>query len=275
MKPAVITMLSLLAVVFQSEAQTRKTPEELRSIASAISTEANLLYNLERASWLGTDLFIKHFKGDDNRVDGYFSYPDLMGYTCVFYSGTKDPIALGTIHFGKDPDPNNAVAYTDERPLIEEERVYHQMRCSTLDLLRSSDSISVPKGVSLNIVPVIAGGERKVYLLPATSAEGVLMLGSDYIIYFDEKLNITNADRLHNRLLEFHAESHEAVSTHTHISERSPFMTATDLCSLMLYRKATGINRHKVISKDYVSYWEGGNSITIDYAGPEDVVAED
>ena len=42
---------------------------------------------------------------------------------------------------------------------------------------------------------------------------------------------------------------------HSHLPETGDFITATDICTLMLYEKFAKWKSHLVISKDYVSIW--------------------
>jgi len=43
---------------------------------------------------------------------------------------------------------------------------------------------------------------------------------------------------------------------HSHLPETGDFITATDICTLMLYEKFTTWKTHYVISKNYVSIWD-------------------
>jgi hypothetical protein len=46
------------------------------------------------------------------------------------------------------------------------------------------------------------------------------------------------------------------ASIHTHLPESGDFITATDICTLMLYENFTTWNQHIVMSKNYVSIWD-------------------
>jgi hypothetical protein len=43
---------------------------------------------------------------------------------------------------------------------------------------------------------------------------------------------------------------------HTHLPQSGDYITATDICTLMLYAKFTTWDQHYVISKNDVSIWD-------------------
>ncbi|MFN8251902.1 MAG: hypothetical protein U0V75_08455 [Ferruginibacter sp.] len=43
---------------------------------------------------------------------------------------------------------------------------------------------------------------------------------------------------------------------HTHLGETGDFITATDICTLMLYARFANWQQHMVISENYVSIWD-------------------
>jgi hypothetical protein len=45
-------------------------------------------------------------------------------------------------------------------------------------------------------------------------------------------------------------------SMHSHLPETGEFITATDICTLMLYEKFTGWKQHNVISESYLNMWD-------------------
>jgi len=42
---------------------------------------------------------------------------------------------------------------------------------------------------------------------------------------------------------------------HSHLPETGDFITATDICTLMLYGKFTGWKQHNVVSEKYLNSW--------------------
>ena len=48
----------------------------------------------------------------------------------------------------------------------------------------------------------------------------------------------------------------EVTTIHTHLSQSGDFITATDICTIMLYEKIARWKFHVVMSKNYVSSWD-------------------
>jgi uncharacterized protein YmfQ (DUF2313 family) len=44
-------------------------------------------------------------------------------------------------------------------------------------------------------------------------------------------------------------------SMHSHLKSTGPFITPTDICTLMLYTPSAGWEWHYVMSKKYISIW--------------------
>ena len=44
-------------------------------------------------------------------------------------------------------------------------------------------------------------------------------------------------------------------SMHTHLPETGDFITAADICTLMLYEKFAKWKSHNVVSKNYLNIW--------------------
>jgi len=83
--------------------------------------------------------------------------------------------------------------------------------------------------------------------------------GNDYLISFDKKNELKSAKRLHKSALFFDYGDNEKTtvsSMHTHLPEFSEIMTATDICTTMLYQKFTQWESVQVVSEKYLSNWD-------------------
>jgi hypothetical protein len=130
------------------------------------------------------------------------------------------------------------------------------------------------KNTNLNLIPIIHKGQRKVYVLTGPTEAGVVIFGNDYLLTFNKKNQLTSKKALHRNIISVdYAEEPvpgaEAVATmHTHARETGDFITATDICTLMLYSKFANWKQHMVVSEKYVSIWncETNKLITISKA---------
>ncbi|QHS54898.1 hypothetical protein GWR56_04800 [Mucilaginibacter sp. 14171R-50] len=111
-------------------------------------------------------------------------------------------------------------------------------------------------------MPLIRGGHKRVYVLSAPKTDGVVLYGNDYLIDFDKTNQIASVKRIHNSLISASAgDKSDTAKTvlefiHSHVEGKEPFMTATDICTTMLYQHLTTWKQSIVISKNYVSIWD-------------------
>jgi hypothetical protein len=119
------------------------------------------------------------------------------------------------------------------------------------------------KNTELNPIPVIRNGVKRVYILTGTKVNGVVIFGNDYLVSFNKINDITDIKRLHKNLIAipYHQASADSSKTeqgaaHSHLPETGDFITATDICTLMLYERFTTWKQYYVLSKNYVSIWD-------------------
>jgi hypothetical protein len=95
----------------------------------------------------------------------------------------------------------------------------------------------------------------------------VVIIGNDYLLTFDKKNKLIEKKRLHKNIIPIDyakAKEEEVVTMHSHLPETGDFITATDVCTLMLYEKFAKWKQHLVISNDYVNIWDcKNNSLSI------------
>ncbi len=84
--------------------------DDLDKQTKAIEEEGKRLYELEMASWYGTDLFMEKHTNREN-IGGYFSYMNGTIPTCIFFNNGEKPKLIGTITF--DDTYNTATAKVD------------------------------------------------------------------------------------------------------------------------------------------------------------------
>ena len=97
------------------------------------------------------------------------------------------------------------------------------------------------------------------YFLSGTNLNNLVLFGNDYLIDFNKDNSIKKVQKLHNSLLSFKIYDEKIGKTvsgvHSHVLEDWPFITPTDICTLMLYQKFTNWESYTVVSKKYTSLW--------------------
>ncbi len=229
--------------------------EKLTAKAQPIVEEAKRMYRSEMASWYGTDIFLAHYKQRE-KIGGYFSYPKGDSTHCLFYSKDAEPIVIGRVSFDSTFREERSKIDLIERNFDPNEKDYFHIRSAAAKALNDnpSDIFKFYENSNLNIIPLISGKEKKVYILTGPQVKGVVLFGNDYLITFDKKDNIRDIKALHANLIPI--DDMEAVHTmHNHLPETGMYITATDLCTLMLYEKFTRWESHNVVSEKYLNIW--------------------
>jgi hypothetical protein len=98
--------------------------------------------------------------------------------------------------------------------------------------------VTTPKGFSLNMELIPTNNGYKLYILTGTSQSQMIPFGNDYIFYADTIGNIISWKKFHSRIIYTPTKEidGEAITQtmHSHLS-CEPFISATDICTFMLY----------------------------------------
>ena len=222
------------------------------------------LYKSEMASWHGTDLFLAKYKEREN-IGGYISYLDNGLPKCVFYSKAINTKVIGTISFDTSFNPQTALVDLSERNFTDLEKEIIALRENTNKIIESDSFFKRYSNTQFNLVPLIGYKEKKVYVFTATKRDDVVIFGNDYLLLFDENSKLISRKRLHDEILPAQAShSHSGKGKygpiHFHKEGYNEFITATDVCTIMLYKKFTNWKQFNFLSKNYVSVWNCENN---------------
>lgn len=234
--------------------------KNLNEKTESILAEGKLLYKSEMASWYGTDLFLEKYKQREN-IGGYFSYNENEVIKCVFFSKTDNPEVIGTISFDNTYDLKTANSDLNARNFTKTEKDLYEMRKIALVEINTDTLFKKYNNTNLNLIPIINGNQKKVYVLTGPKNNGVVIFGNDYLLTFDENNKLISKKQLHKNIIpiEYGGKTEggkEVESTiHSHLPETGDFITATDVCTLMLYSKFTKWKTHNVVSKKYLNIW--------------------
>lgn len=248
-------MRKLFTILFVSVCICLSAQENPNELAKPIVEEGKQLYRSEMASWYGTDLFLEKFS-DRSKIGGYFSYVDNDTPKCVFFSRGEDTKVIGTITFDNTYNTKTAKADLSERTFTQIEKEYFTIRQLSLSEINSDTLFETYNNTSLNLIPLISGDLRKVYVLTGPQKNGVVIFGNDYLLTFDKDNKLLTKKRLHKNIIPINYDGTEVEATiHSHLPETGDFITATDICTLLLYEKFTNWKQHNVVSKRYLNIW--------------------
>jgi hypothetical protein len=218
-----------------------------------------MLYRSEMASWYGTDLFLERFKEQSGNIGGYFSYQDGNIAKCIFFSSGDKPTILATISFDSTYNTASAEVDTTRKNFTQYETELHDIRQKALAQVNSDTFFLRYKETDFNLIPIIYDGQKKVYSLTGPKNGGIVIIGNDYLLTFDENNQLASKKRLHKNIQFFNyndtKDLNQVGGIHTHLPESGDFITSTDICTLMLFEKFAKWESHIVISQNYISIW--------------------
>ena len=228
-----------------------------------IMQEGYLMFRLELASWQTVDR-LRGFlsEGKEKGLAGYLTYPDGEAVRSIFYSAAEPPEILATVSFDKEASPGSLVVDSTKRGARLGELLRIRLREAALENIRNDDAFYAlykHTGMSLVILP----GEKvhKVYFMIVPQIRGVVLFGNDYLLEFDAEMQLVKREKLHNDLIQMVAVGEDEspngrITSHQHGTGESVYMTATDVCTLMLYGQVTDWVGHRVFSPEFVSTWD-------------------
>ena len=228
--------------------------------AAEIVAEGKRLFQSEMASWYGTDLFLEKYTEREN-IGGYFSYVENDVAKCVFFSKTATPQVIGTMSFDSSYNVKTATTDLTGREFTPIETDLYTIRKQALQEIQTDTLFKRYNNTNLNLVPLINGKEKKVYVLTGPTQNGVVIFGNDYLLTFDRNNKLTSKKQLHKNIIpiEYGGKMEEGkeieATLHSHLPETGDFITATDVCTLMLYGKFTKWKSHHVVSQKYLNIW--------------------
>lgn len=147
-----------------------------------------------------------------------------------------------------------------ERDFVATEKKYYSLRKAALQEIAGNNFFKVYPKTNFNLVPLISDNENKVYILTGSQQDGIVYFGNDYLLTFDADNKLLGKKQLHQNIIQIDnntvpegAQIEETM--HSHAPETGDFITATDICTLMLYEKFTSWKHHNVVSKKYLNIW--------------------
>lgn len=212
------------------------------------------------ASWHGTDVFLERFKDEKANIGGYFSYSEKNFIKCVFFSKEEHPKVLGTISFDSTYNIDKAGVDGTRRDFTSIEMDIYSIRKTALNIINSDTLFKTYQNTNLNLIPLVDSGQKKVYVITGPQITGLVVFGNDYLLTFDKDNNLLTRRQLHKNIIPINYGNEDGKvifgTMHSHLPETGDFITATDVCTLMLYEKFAKWKQHIVISAKYVSIWD-------------------
>ncbi len=247
------TLITLFILAQNATAQ----KNVLTHLVDSINAEGEMLYRSEWASGHSTHIFASNFGEKKLLSGGYFSYETKQEITTIFFSKNEAPVVLATVRFEHGLDSSKYSIDTTTRKFTQNEKEFYTIRSKAAQAVLNDTLFKFYQHTSLNLVPIIKDGAKRVYVITAQTAPDEVLLGNDYLVNFDKDNNIIKKAKLHNNLIPLGTGGKEAIkaSSHQHLGETSPYITATDICAFKLWKSKTTWVISFVVSTGYVSAW--------------------
>ncbi|MDO7887004.1 hypothetical protein [Hymenobacter cheonanensis] len=229
----------------------------------AILQEGLTLYQSERAAWVATDLMLATTL-DRSQLGGYLTY--FRGDSvCTIFWNKESAGQAGTPLVASYLFPRQDVRVGTSRfqPLgvfsPAEARLYGIRQAALASINAHRQEFPVPANTSLNLDLLDDPSGTRVYVLTGPQQGSLVPIGNDHLLTFDPAGKLTAVERLHNSYLPLSWDAGQAPGAirgmmHSHLAAH-PYITATDICNVLLYRPA-GCTQHLVVGQDYVSIFD-------------------
>jgi hypothetical protein len=260
MKILSLSSLLLLLTSASGLAQTNK----LRALEQEILQEGLALYESERASWVATDLLMAQ-RPDMTGMVGYLSYADGDSLRTVFFHKQPDRESFTARYSFSFPrtaiQPATGRQFA-ARPASAREQLLFTQRLQVMEELESGRVAGkphlFPKNTRPNVVLLEQPAGTRAYVLVGPQEGGVLPIGNDLLMSFSTAGKLAKVERLHNSYLAMRMPEDGTTvegGMHTHLPAH-PYITPTDICSLLLYEEAFPAKQHYVMGSNYVSVFD-------------------
>ncbi len=228
----------------------------------AILQEGKLLYQLEKAAWMGTESFLDRYNHLKESVGGYVSYKNEKGQLINLFYNKENPVRI-VARFSFELNPEMILLRSDTLP---SEATSYETDLITLrqDALRrisvnEEGFFSTYSNTRLNLIPLIQNHEKKLFIITGTKDKNVIYIGNDYLLHYNEKNELINKEKIHQSILQYPCKSGggnqpASATFHSHVS--SEYITSTDICTLLLYKDQLEWRQHYVFGENHVSVFD-------------------
>lgn len=262
--------LLIIASLFSSImlAQTIEMSEtELKTKLDSVLTEAHLLYKYEKSAWISTDLAMEN-RAVKKDFSGFFVYEEEQGKIKVIILGKESQNCIAEYSFESDFSKPKLVK-TEKRELSNQEKTLLEVREKILvNLSDKKYEVTIPDGYSPNLILLPFAEKYKLYIIMGTSQRDIIPFGNDYIFIADKNGKIENWQKFHSRIIPGYTKidgNKVTELTHSHL-RTTPLITATDICTFILYAPLYDIDAFSVYSPaigKYMKYSLKNDEITV------------
>ena len=252
---------SIFLFSFTSYSQ-NDTSNYFKPVSDSILKEGIEIYECNRASKNSAEFLIEKLSMEE--IFGLITYKKNKAIHTIFLKGnSKDPEARYTFSYPAPFNAENVNFDGESRPLSEFEISLNKMRNKILKLARKRKSFFTNYAeIVLNPVFIQKEDITHVFLISSSHDNSFIPLGNDYLLVFDEKSKLLSKTKIHQNLIEVPVSGRDTLqsgqglaSFHIHSELSSPFISSTDISTLLMQKETMNWESHVVVSSEYVSFF--------------------
>ncbi len=170
-----------------------------------ILAEGKLLYRLEKGAWYGTDHFMAYFaeKMDLTTLEGYLSYETpYRTIKTIIYSKYNSNEVLVSYEFDSLPQPTPIRFDTVSRQptSLEKDLIMLRQEVRRIVAENKDNFFTLYENTGYNYIPIITNNQRVVFILTGSLQAGVVLIGNDYKLKFNENNTLVNKEKIHKSI---------------------------------------------------------------------------
>ena len=229
--------LSSNILLAQGTRLTRAARIALMNQLDSVLIEGNLLYKYEKVAWISNDLALENPIVKEE-FHGYLTYEE-QGEIKTIILGENLQTCVAEYVFENNFNQPKSVEI-GKRELSNKEKTLVDVREKILENIfdKNEYEVTVPiEGYNLNFILLPFANKYKLYIITGTTESNLVPLGNDYIFIANENGEIESWHKFHSILIPGYSTiDGQKVRglIHTHLPT-TPLMTATDICTFMLY----------------------------------------
>lgn len=234
----------------------------LKSISDSILKEGMEIYECNMSSKTSSEFLIEKLSMEE--IFGLITYKKNNIIHTIFLKGdTKNPIVRYTFSYPVPFNAENVNLDGEPRPLSEYEISFNKMRNKILKLaLKRKSFFTNYAEIVLNPVFIQRENLTYVFLTSSSHDNSFIPLGNDYLLVFNEKSKLLTKEKIHQNLIEVPVSGGDTLqpdqglaSFHIHSELSSPFISSTDISTLLMQKETVNWESHIVVSSEYVSFF--------------------
>lgn len=253
MKKLILVVSTLLFPIILFSQEYDKTKVD------SILKEGFYLYKSEAASWAATDLLLRNEKDIQKDVHGYISYISGDTVKTIFITGDTPPKIILTYYF----DTTMKVSFCKQDKIQRSPTILENdlisIRNDALYRINGDNKgfYRVYPQTSLNLIPIIYSAINKVIVLTGPQENGVVPFGNDYVLYYAKNGDYIKQEKIHNSYIPTPAgNKNKSVLQAVHSHVLNDYISSTDICSVLLYKRFITWNQLIVMGRNFTSIWD-------------------